>query len=231
MIVRGINRQDTILGEEDRQPFCERLSGLLQGTRIECLAWALIPNPVHLLLRPHDVDLASFKRQLLTGYAVTFNLRHGREGRLFQNRCKPILCEEEPYLLELARCIHLDPLRVRVVASMEDLDRFAWAGHSVVMGMGTLDGQAVDEVLVRFGTRPGEARQRYREFIAAGVAAGQRQELVGGGLRRRLRCSGRHRSGRASTSASWDPANSSIAYGSTRSCRVACGPTAPCRNW
>jgi putative transposase len=31
-------------------------------------------------------------RRLLTGYAVTFNRRHHRYGRLFQNRYKSILC-------------------------------------------------------------------------------------------------------------------------------------------
>jgi hypothetical protein len=40
-------------------------------------------------------------RRLLTGYATTFNLRYHRAGHLFQNRYKSIVCEEEPYLLEL----------------------------------------------------------------------------------------------------------------------------------
>jgi hypothetical protein len=42
-------------------------------------------------------------RRLLTGYAGTYNCRHRRHGYLFQNRYKSILCQEEPYLLELQR--------------------------------------------------------------------------------------------------------------------------------
>jgi hypothetical protein len=42
-------------------------------------------------------------RSLLTGYAGAFNLRHKRHGLLFQNRYKSILCQEDPYLLELQR--------------------------------------------------------------------------------------------------------------------------------
>jgi hypothetical protein len=34
-------------------------------------------------------------RKLLTGYAVSYNLRHKRHGYLFQNRYKSIICEEE----------------------------------------------------------------------------------------------------------------------------------------
>jgi hypothetical protein len=42
-------------------------------------------------------------RRLLTGYAVTFNRRHRRCGRLFQNRYQSILCREDSCLRELAR--------------------------------------------------------------------------------------------------------------------------------
>jgi len=43
-------------------------------------------------------------------------------GHLFQNRYKSIVCEEEPYLLELIRYIHLNPLRAGLVKELENLD-------------------------------------------------------------------------------------------------------------
>lgn len=67
----------------------------------------LMSNHVHLLLRLAENTWGSFMRRLLTGHAVTFNLRHHRSGHLFQNRYKLIICEEAPYLLELVRYIHL----------------------------------------------------------------------------------------------------------------------------
>jgi putative transposase len=63
-------------------------------------------------------------RRLLTGYAQQFNRRHRRHGVLFQNRYKSILCEEQPYLLELVRYIHLNPLRAGVVQDIEALRLF-----------------------------------------------------------------------------------------------------------
>ena len=72
-------------------------------------------------------------RRLLTGYAVWFNRRHLRSGHLFQNRYKSIVCEEDPYLLELVRYIHLNPLRSRKVGTMQELDRYRWTGHSVLV--------------------------------------------------------------------------------------------------
>jgi len=73
VIVRGIERSDIFLDDDDRSSFVERLSGLLVKTGSDCFAWALIPNHVHLLLRCHNADLSRFMRSLLTGYAVTFN--------------------------------------------------------------------------------------------------------------------------------------------------------------
>jgi hypothetical protein len=62
-------------------------------------------------------------KKLLTGYVVNFNRRHKRVGHLFQNRYKSIICEEDPYLLELTRYIHLNPLRGSIVKRVVDLRR------------------------------------------------------------------------------------------------------------
>jgi putative transposase len=190
VIVRGIERSDIFRDDRDRQSFLERLSRLLGETGTDCLSWALMSNHVHLLLRPRQTSLSRFMRRLLTGYATTFNLRHRRSGHLFQNRYKSIVCEEEPYLLELVRYIHLNPLRAGAIREDEDLDRYPWCGHSVLMGHRQLKGQIIEELLQRFSSRPQEARQRYRQFVMDGVAQGNRPELVGGGLRRSCRLTG-----------------------------------------
>ncbi len=76
-------------------------------------------NHVHLLLRTGDVSLATLMRRLLTGYAGYFNRRYSRHGQLFQNRYKSIICQEDIYLQELVRYIHLNPLRAGIVKTME----------------------------------------------------------------------------------------------------------------
>jgi hypothetical protein len=137
---------------------------------------------MHLLLRTGRVPLTTVMRRLLTGYAATFNRRHRRHGYLFQNRYKSILCQEEPYLLELVRYLHLNPVRAGVVKDLRVLDRYRWSGHSVLMGHIARPWQAAGEVLERFGARRAAARMAYRAFIADGIAQGHRPELTGGGL-------------------------------------------------
>ncbi len=120
--------------------------------------------------------------RLLTGYAVNFNLRHRRSGHLFQNRYKSILCQEEAYLLELVRYIHLNPVRAGVVADMKSLDGYPHSGHSRLMGKIKSGFQNTEKVLALFGQTRREARRRYRDFVTKGLAAGKRPELTGGGL-------------------------------------------------
>ncbi len=57
-----------------------------------------------------------------------FNRRHRRRGHLFQNCYKSILCQEDSYLLELVRYIHLNPLRAKQVSDLKKLARYPYCG-------------------------------------------------------------------------------------------------------
>ena len=189
VIVRGIERRDIFLNDDDRRFFLERLAKLLSATGTECLAWALMSNHFHLLLCPRVTKLSVFMRRLLTGYAIVFNLQHQRSGHLFQNRYKSIVCQEDTYLLELVRYIHLNPLRAGLVKTIDELDGYPWGGHAVLMGNHELNGHQADDVLRLFGRSKRSARQKYREFVIDGIKNGRRNDLVGGGLRRSMAAS------------------------------------------
>jgi len=134
VMARGIERRKIFKDDKDRQSFLERLALILEKTQTQCYAWALIPNHFHLLLRTGPFPLSTVMRRLMTGYAVTFNRRHRRAGHLFQNRYKSVVCEEDPYLLELIRYIHLNPLRAKLVEDLKALDKYPWTGHSAILG-------------------------------------------------------------------------------------------------
>jgi putative transposase len=121
IMARGIERREIFKDDTDRKSFLGRFATILEETQSQCYAWALIPNHFHLLLRTGPTSLRQVMRRLMTGYAVTFNLRHRRAGHLFQNRYKSVVCEEDPYLLELIRYIHLNPLRAGLVSDLKEL--------------------------------------------------------------------------------------------------------------
>jgi REP element-mobilizing transposase RayT len=183
-MVRGIEGRSIFADDKDRQEWIDRLATVATETGLTVIAWALLPNHLHLLVRTGARPLATVMRRLLTGYAGAFNRRHKRAGHLFQNRYKSILVEEEPYLLELVRYIHANPLRAKTVSDLDALDGYPWTGHSAIMGRTSRPWQAVGEVLGRFEQQSRAARRRYREYVAEGLVRGRRPELQGGGLRR-----------------------------------------------
>jgi len=182
IIVRGIERRRIFSDDRDRDNFIDRLGELVSDTQTFCFGWALIPNHAHLLLRTGKTSLSTVMRRLLTGYAVSYNRRHRRYGHLFQNRYKSILCQEDTYLLELVRYIHLNALRAKIVKDLKELDNYPYSGHSALMGKVPRDFQDTEYVLNLFGKKASAARKGYRAHLAKGVGQGRRPELVGGGL-------------------------------------------------
>jgi len=186
IIARGIGRRRIFDNDRDRDDFVERLGTAITETRTACYAWALMPNHFHLLVRTGQTPVATVMRRLLTGYAIGYNRRHRRWGHLFQNRYKSILCQEEPYFLELVRYIHLNPLRAGLVKDLGGLDTYGYAGHSALMDNSGNGFQDIDSILKRFDRGAGTARKCYRSFVQKGIEIGRRPELIGGGLIRSL---------------------------------------------
>jgi REP element-mobilizing transposase RayT len=182
IMARGIERRSIFRHDEDRDDFIDRLSRILTEAQTPCYAWALIPNHFHLLLRTGAVPISNIMRRLLAGYAQSFNRRHRRHGHLFQNRYKSILCQEDTYLLELVRYIHLNPMRANVVADLRRLNTYRYCGHGVLLGKRQLEFQQTDAVLSRFAGTVKKARSLYREYVKKGVSQGRRPSLSGGGL-------------------------------------------------
>jgi REP element-mobilizing transposase RayT len=185
-MVRGLERRAIFRDETDRTDFLARLARLVTATGLAVYAWALLQNHAHILLRTGARPLPRIMRSLLTGYAGAFNRRHHRVGHLFQNRYKSVVVEEELYLLELVRYLHLNPLRAGAVPDLEALESFPWSGHSALLGIAPRPWQDTQTILAQFGASPRRARAAYQAFVAAGVSRGRRPELQGGGLRRSL---------------------------------------------
>jgi len=182
IVVRGIARKRVFDDNADRDFFVDRLGLILSDTKTQCFAWALMPNHFHLLLKTGATPISTVMKRLLTGYAMHYNRRHKRYGHLFQNRYKSILCQEDTYLLELVRYIHLNPLRAKLVDDMKGLDRYPYGGHSALMGKTKVSWQNSSYILGLFQEKVSLARRQYRAFVKKGIADGKRPELTGGGL-------------------------------------------------
>ena len=139
IMVRGINKSTIFGDDEDKARFLDRLGEKVAVDKGAIYAWALMKNHVHLLFKSGEKGVSSVMRKLLTWYAQYYNHRHHRRGHLFENRYKSILCDEDSYLLLLVRYIHLNPLRVDVVKTIQELDTYPWSGHRALIGKAKMD--------------------------------------------------------------------------------------------
>ena len=143
-------------------------------------------NHFHLAIRSGRKPLSKTMSGLLTGYAMRFNKVHRRDGHLFQNRYKATIVEEDRYFHSLIRYIHLNPVRARMVKSIEQLKEYPWTGHSVLMGTMRFECQDVDAVLGHYGKRVGMARKELVRFMSQAAAKKDEKTFKGGGLVRSI---------------------------------------------
>lgn len=187
IIARGIEQKNIFKKAEDKKFFLEKLEKVLLESDASCFAWTVMDNHFHLLLRTGSTPLSRIMRRVMTSYAVNYNLKNKRSGHLFQNRYKSIICEEDAYLLQLIRYIHVNPLRSKIVVSMDELDQYPYTGHSTIVGNMKCAFLSTDEILAYFSHQKRSALKLYKEFILAGCNEKQRKELTGGGLKRSLK--------------------------------------------
>lgn len=168
---RGIEKRDIFLDDRDRQEFLRRVGINLKRWDVSCIAWAIMPNHFHLLVRSGKGNLPFYMRCLLTGYSMYFNERYERVGHLFQNRYKSRIILRDSHMRAAVRYIHLNPLRGKQVESMRGLDRYPWTGHMQILWGGIAEWQDLP-AMGEFFHGPDESDwvRSYREFIESGSA-------------------------------------------------------------
>jgi len=107
---------------QDYRAFLDCLTQALQRYRVELLAWSVMPNHWHLVLRPRgERQLQEFMRWLTVTHVRRHHGHHDRAtGHLYQGRYKHFCVEEDSYFLTLCRYVEANPLRGRLVARAED---------------------------------------------------------------------------------------------------------------
>ena len=173
VIARGNQRQVIFSDERDFRTYLSYLSEYKDKHSFRLYAYALMETHLHLLLEVGGSPLSKVMQVLQFRYTRYFNKRYRKVGHLFQGRYKAILCERDPYLLELVRYIHLNPVRGGVV---EDPGRYPWTGHLSYMGKGKVDLVDEDFVLRQFGEKKSLARRRYHQFVLEGLPTGHQKK-------------------------------------------------------
>ena len=171
IMARTFNDMKLFGDDADRTQYLSCLSHRIKETGFICYAWVLMDTHIHLLIRTTELPLWRLMKPLQCDYAHYYNRKNGRRGPLFSDRYKSIATQDQYYLEQLIRYIHLNPVRAGICKTIDELDRYSWCGHRAIMANESNGFQELKQVLRRFGKTTEEARMKYREFIEAGIAA------------------------------------------------------------
>ena len=175
---RGNERRAIFADDEDRLRFLDILENCADTGRVEVHAFVLMNNHFHLLLMTPEAHLHRFMQRFNTAYTVGFNRRHARVGHLYQGRYEALLVDADSYLLELSRCVHLNPVRTSKASALDPagksklLHRYPWSRIKDY----TVDGNRAPFLKTYLilemigGTVLRARRKRYAQFTLSGIA-------------------------------------------------------------
>jgi len=126
------------------------------------LAWCLMGNHYHLVIRTRDTPLWRSMARIQCRIARGHNRRRRVLGRLWQSRYKARVVRDESYYRKLLAYVHLNPVAAGLV---EDPAAYRWSGHAALLGTRAARLMDVREALVGFGESAVAAREAYLEQV------------------------------------------------------------------
>lgn len=121
-----------------------------------------MPNHIHLIIEVNKYSLAQIMQNIAYRYSRWLNHRLNRIGHLFQGRYKAILIQNESYMLELCRYIHLNPLRAKLVDFSKN---YQWSSHRAYLEIEQVPWLTTDTILSFLSMRLENADMSYKAFI------------------------------------------------------------------
>jgi putative transposase len=175
---RGNARQRTFFVDDDRSAFLDFLGRSSEIYETEIIAYVLMSNHFHLLVKTPRGNLQEFMRHFNISYTAWFNRRHSRSGHLYQGRYHSLLIDEDNYLKEVSRYIHLNPVKIKQEGSMDveaggkALRSYSWSSYP-----GYLSARLrrpflrVEEILDYFGGDTAKGSRDYARYVERGIGA------------------------------------------------------------
>lgn len=166
VMIRGNDKQSVFFCENDYRKMSLLIQEGVERFKHKILAYCFMENHVHLIIQVDTIPLSCIMQNITFRYTRYVNRVYGKVGHLFQGRYKAIIVDGEPYLKELIRYVHLNPVRAGIVKLPE---LYYWSSHNVYLGNADLTWIDTSYMLNRFGAQPEQAVVRYKNFIHAGI--------------------------------------------------------------
>ncbi|OGY08185.1 MAG: hypothetical protein A2700_00300 [Candidatus Blackburnbacteria bacterium RIFCSPHIGHO2_01_FULL_44_64] len=138
---------------------------------VEIVAFALMPNHFHLLLRQEaENGISTFMRRLANSYTRFFNTKDGRKGPIFQGVFKAVHVSTTEQLMHVSRYIHVNPV-VSYVIKESEMFSYPWTSLPEFLGDPSM--AMPEPVLSLFSSK-----DDYKDFVLDQVDYGKRLEEI-----------------------------------------------------
>lgn len=148
VMLRGNERRKIFLSDEDRKRFIEILSEKSRENEFSVLAYCLMDNHVHLLIREGKNQIDRVMKRIGVSYVYYFNKKYKRTGHLFQDRFKSEPINDDRYLLAAVRYIHNNPVKALIV---QEPDRYQWSSYNAYISKDNTGSGITDRDLINWG--------------------------------------------------------------------------------
>ncbi len=168
---RGNRKQQVFVRYRDYERFLEKVIEYKKKYALEILAYCLMPNHVHFLIKQlGDKAISKFMSDLCNSHSRYFNVKYELVGSLFQGRFKAKKIDKEEYLIHLTRYIHLNPVGLVHMAnknSFEQLLQYKWSSLPAYLSSSNDEIVNVQLILQYFSTK--DPVDDYKEFVRANM--------------------------------------------------------------
>ncbi|MEA1962554.1 MAG: transposase [Bacillota bacterium] len=165
IVQRGNERKNIFWCDEDKGRFLEKLAKAREKYNFLIYAYCLMDNHLHLLIYDNGNDISQIMKSINVSYVMYFNRVYQRCGHLFQDRFKSELVLDDPYLLEVSRYIHNNPVKAGMVKKPAE---YKWSSYNIYAGK-IHDYQSlvdIERILSSFADSKITARLEYEKFVS-----------------------------------------------------------------
>lgn len=130
--------------------------------KIEILAYCLMPNHFHLLLKQLKTDgIVRFMAVLLDSFARYFNIASERKGPLFLTQFKSKQVKSGEQLIHVSRYIHLNPYSSSLTEKLNGLENYRFFSLPAYLSR-RKDSLCKTQLIMSYF---GNSRKKYQEFV------------------------------------------------------------------
>ena len=149
---------------------------ILKGRFVELVAFCLMTNHFHLLVREtEEGGIANYMQRVGDGYTKYFNTKHDASGHVFQGPYKAVHVKDDNQLLYLSAYIHRNPREIKSWKGLEF--EYPWSSLQDFTTANRWGGLIVPEIIT--GQFEQTNKSNYADFVKTSTAKLLEGELEG----------------------------------------------------